>query len=285
MEPLLQQAQIQYCNVYTDYKLHAIELVEQAIKEGYRKIVAVGGDGTNNEVINGIMCQDIIPSNEILYTLLPIGTGNDWIRQHGIPKQKKAWIQMLLKQKSIWHNVGKVSFTKNKTQHDRYFINVAGMAYDGFVGKLLDNNKGQVFGKLRYLFAAVAGLINYELTKTSIEFDDISIENYCYLINVGICKYSGGGMQLVPHADPKQNSLAITIARNLTKLNVIKSLPLLYNGKLDQHPLISLHHTQQIRINSSDGAPTFLEADGEFLGESPIEITLVEKALQVVVKE
>jgi diacylglycerol kinase family enzyme len=78
----------------TSFPLHAVELVEKAVQTGYRQILAVGGDGTNNEVVNGIMRQKEVPSHAITYALLPIGTGNDWIRTHGIPKDVGEWLAM-----------------------------------------------------------------------------------------------------------------------------------------------------------------------------------------------
>ena len=74
---------------------HATELAIEAIEEGTRYLLAVGGDGTHHEVVNGIMQQTIVPSHEIYYALLPVGTGNDWIKTHGIPSALPAWLAML----------------------------------------------------------------------------------------------------------------------------------------------------------------------------------------------
>ncbi len=283
IESALLQHQVPYDNVFTQHKLHALDLAKTAIENGYRKIVAVGGDGTNNEVVNGIMEQKTVPSTNILHTLFPIGTGNDWVRQYHISNELETWIQMLKMEYSTVQNVGKVTYYNNKRREQRYFVNVAGMAYDAYVGKALYENQGASLKRLRFLYLTVACLFKYQLRKAHIRFDDKEIKDYFYLINAGICKYSGGGMQLVPHAQPDDGQLAITIARNLNKWNVIKSLPLLYNGNIDQHSLISIHKTKKITVEAIGNQPTLLEVDGEFLGETPVEISIIEAALKIVI--
>lgn len=283
LKPLLQQADIDFEFAETQQPLHAIELVEQATKQGYCKFAGLGGDGTNNEIINGILCQKNIPSSEIKYTLFPVGTGNDWVKHHNIPNHPQKWVTMLQNEHSILHDAGKAIYYQREQAQTRYFINVAGMAYDGFVGKALSEEKGQTLRKLKFLYLSVACLFQYNLSKARVEFDDEIVEDYFYLVNAGICKYSGGGMQMVPHSESSDGKLAITLARNLSKFDVIKSLPLLYNGKIEKHPLVTLHQTKKIKITSLEKTPTLLEVDGEFLGETPIEISIVEDALQVVV--
>ena len=280
---VLERQKIPYHNVFTKEKLHAIELVNTAVKEGYRKIVAMGGDGTNNEVVNGILLQKTIPSTDIIYTLFPVGTGNDWIRQHRIPKRISKWVAMLQSEQTVLHDIGKVLYHHQGNEQERYFVNVAGMAYDGFVGKALEHHTGKFLRKLLYLYLAVTCLFKYKLTKAKVEFDGQVVEDYFYLINAGICKYSAGGMRTVPHADPSNGKIALTIARNLTKFNVLKSLPLLYNGKIGKHPLITLHQTKHIKVTANKDEPSFLEVDGEFLGQSPVEFFIIENALRVVV--
>lgn len=283
LEKILKSNGINFKTVWTERQNHATELAQEGIKAGFKKIIAVGGDGTSNEVINGIMMQNIVPSSEIKYTLLPIGTGNDWVKTHKIPKKIKAWIAMLKAEKIAFQDVGLVEYHQDGVCKTRYFPNVAGMAYDGFIGKVLSTRQGIASNKLRYLYLTLVCLFKYRLTRARVTFDDQVIDNYFYLINAGICKYSGGGMSLVPHAVPDDGKLAITLAGNLSKFNVIKSMPLLYNGKLAKHPQVDTYYTKKIKIEALNDDPTLLEVDGEFLGETPVEISIVEKALQLIV--
>ena len=186
--------------VHTEYPDHAIELVESAVKSGFRYFIAVGGDGTNHEMANGILQQKIVPSTEITYALLPVGTGNDWIKTYGIPKNINQWLDMLLRGNTFLQDVGILDYHKEGQKHLRYFVNVAGLAYDGFVVHFIERNKKKVKNSLFYLFMIVRCIFRYNLIKARITFNGQEDTGYHYTINAGICKYSGGGMSLVPHA-------------------------------------------------------------------------------------
>jgi len=93
LEKLLQAENIPYQYSFTETIGHAIHLAKAAVEKGFRKIVAVGGDGTGHEVVNGILMQETCPSTEISFFLYPVGTGNDWVKMYGIPKKMKKWGQ------------------------------------------------------------------------------------------------------------------------------------------------------------------------------------------------
>jgi len=89
IEELLIKQGFTYYLVETTHKKQAYDLVKIGVEKGYRHIMAIGGDGTNNEVVNGILRQNLIPATQLSYTILPLGTGNDWIKQHKIPANWK----------------------------------------------------------------------------------------------------------------------------------------------------------------------------------------------------
>lgn len=270
---------------FTEGPGHAIALVENAIANGYRRILAVGGDGTNHEAINGVVRQQTCPSTDILYGLIPIGTGNDWRRTYRIPRKAERWIRQISRQRTVFQDVGKLTYVSDGKEQTRYFANVAGLAYDGFIARYAGDNPGRIANKFGYLLAVFKCLLQYELQKARIEFEDYRIEEYCYTINAGICPYSGGGMRLVPHARPDDGLLALTIAGPVTKLGVLLNTPRFYNGRLDRHPKVDLFQTQRIKISSLDRQPIPVEADGEFLGYTPVQIEVVPKVLRVIVPD
>lgn len=273
---------IDFFDKKTTHQNHATELAKEAIGNGFRKIIAVGGDGTGNEVANGILQQNIIPSSEITFSLLPVGTGNDWIKTHKIPKHLNTWIEVLKKEKTIFQDAGLVSCIFNEKKIERYFINVAGMAYDAF-GVQLSEGKNWSFPKIQYLFLALRGLFKYKIHRAKLIFDDKEVVDFFYIINVGICKYSGGGMQLVPHAVPDDGIFALTFARKLSKLAVILNTYRFYNASLLQHPKVEGFSTKKVRVETMDGEPTGVEVDGEYIGETPVEFSILPKALKIVV--
>lgn len=268
---------------FTEGSGHAIALVEKAIADGYRQILAVGGDGTNHEAINGVVRQQTCPATDITYGLIPIGTGNDWRRTYRIPRKPGKWIPQIARQETVFQDVGKLTFVSESGEQIRYFTNVAGLAYDGFIARYVSENPRVIANKFGYLFAVVRCLFQYELQKARIEFENRRIEQYCYTINAGICPYSGGGMRLAPHARPNDGLLALTIAGPVTRPGVLLNTPRFYNGRLGRHPKVDLFQTQRIEISSLDAQPIPVEADGEFLGYTPVRIEIIPKALRILV--
>ncbi len=269
--------------VYTEYQDHAIALVAEAVSKGFRHIIAVGGDGTNHEVCNGILMQKTVPSTDITYVLLPIGTGNDWIRTHGISRDLQQWLTMVEQGRTFLQDVGTLDYMNDGKDQFRYFFNVAGLAYDGFVVRYIEKNKKKVKNSLFYLFMIVRCILMYQLRKARIRFNGQEDSGYHYTINAGICKYSGGGMSLVPHAVPDDGMLALTIAGKVSKAEVLLNAYRFYNDSITKHRKIEGYYTKEIMIDAMDDGPILLEADGEFLGETPVRISILEKALKIII--
>jgi diacylglycerol kinase (ATP) len=270
--------------VQTQYTGHAIQLAEEAILTGFRHLIAVGGDGTNHEVTNGILRQKLVPTHEIFYTLLPIGTGNDWIRTHRIPRNIIAWLTMIEDGYYCQQEVGLVEYWLQDQPRKRYFVNVAGMAYDAFVVRFGEQHRSWVRNRFFYLLLILRCLFKYRLTQGIIKTEKQSINQKLYTINIGICRYSGGGMQLVPQAKPDDGLLALTYAGPVSKLGVLLNTWRFYNGSLGQHPKITTTQAKNVLVTTHEADPPIpLEADGEFLGYSPASFTIKERALTVIV--
>lgn len=280
VERLLQELGFSYSVHFTERRGHAVQLVEEAVLKGRLHILGIGGDGTNHEIANGILSQTFVPPGRISYALLPAGTGNDWARQYDIPIDPRRRLERLLEQKTIFQDAGMVRYFRDGKQQKRFFVNVAGMAYDGFIGKKLTENR--VANRLHYLFLVAKYLFAYELSKARISFDGQQAEDFFYTVNVGLCRYSGGGMQFVPQAVPDDGLFALTFARRLPKWEVLLQTPRFYNGTLLSHPKVEGFQAKSVRVEHIGDTPTLLEADGEFLGETPVEFVLLEKALRIV---
>ncbi len=261
---------------------HATQLVREGIEKGHRYILAIGGDGTNNEAINGIFQQKEVPSSAITYALLPIGTGNDWIKSHGIPWRLEAWLTMMKAGKTAWQDIGQVSYYWEGQEHRRYFVNVAGMGYDAYVAKMAEAEKGRVSSKLFYFYMVFKCLADYTLQKAKVIFDGEEIEDTFYTIHAGICRYSGGGMRFVPHALVDDGRLALTLIRNISKWGIVVNMYRLYTGSIGNLPQVDTYYAKKIRVEAIGEESTLVEVDGEFLGETPVEFTVQEKALRFI---
>ena len=283
----LLKAELEKQNVPFDYILtkakgDGIEVALNAIDAGYEHLIAVGGDGTANEVANGILQKQAADNNlSLSLSLFSCGTGNDWVKAHNIPRDAASFVNNLNNLKYSIQDVGKVDFVENNKASSRYLINVAGLAYDAYVAsKSEGQKKGFWAGKL-YLFQIFKLLFSYKPEKASIVTDEEEWEDTVYTINVGKCKYSGGNMQLVPHAKPDDGMLAVTIASSLPKWEVILQTPRFYNGNIGKHPKIRTFHSKTIQIASLEDKAILLEIDGEFVGNTPVKIEVMEKALKV----
>ncbi|MEI6899763.1 MAG: diacylglycerol kinase family protein, partial [Bacteroidota bacterium] len=170
---LMNDQNIPHTCVLTEHRDHANKLVGEFIQDGYRNIAIVGGDGTMNEVLNGIFDQKEVVPSEITLGIIPVGTGNDWCRTFSIPANYEEAIRLLKNKKTFIQDVGKISYFKGEKNCTRYFMNIAGMGYDALVANktnlLKDKGKG---GPLTYLYFVFAGLLQYRFIEAIIEVDD-----------------------------------------------------------------------------------------------------------------
>jgi diacylglycerol kinase family enzyme len=138
---LLAEANLDFETVFTERRKHATHLVIQAIKQGYRKVISVGGDGTLNEVVNGILEQNTIPSKKISLGVVSVGTGNDWIRTYKIPSDYKKSIEIIQQEHTFIQDTGKVTYATDNGVESRFFVNMAGLGFDGLVAQKTNADK------------------------------------------------------------------------------------------------------------------------------------------------
>lgn len=281
IEALLYKMEVPFVSQLTDKKGHAIEITREAIKEGYRKIFAVGGDGTINEVVNGILTQDICPSTDVLVTLASMGTGNDWIKTMGIPDKFLEATRLLKEGTKIQTiDAGLVKYHEGTAQKQRYFVNVAGMAYDAYVTK--DANENALFkGKLQYIISVLKGLTSYKSTHVTATIDGKVYEDTMFCLNVGICRFAGGGMMIVPQAVPDDGQFHVTLIKDLSKLQVVFNIVHLFKGTFIQHPKVEHFPAKAIHVESDK--PIYVEVEGEVLGHTPFDYEILPGAIKVLV--
>lgn len=278
---LLDNSGTKYHAVFTEQPRHAIEITMQGIADGYRKIVAVVGDGTMNEVVNGVFLQQVISAAEITIGIITVGTGNDWGRMFGIPTDYEGAVGLLKKNETCLSDAGVVEYHSDEGKGKRYFINIAGLGFDAVVVRRTNTQKEKGRnGKAIYFYNLLRSLLFYSHTHTDVVIDGRLITNQTFTISLGIGKYSGGGMKQTPNAIHDDGLFDITIIKRMRKGEIIRSLKKLYDGTILEHPKIEGHTGRNIIINSKP--PIQLEADGESLGYSPIEFNIIPAAVNVV---
>ena len=280
---LLRESGIPYEKVLTTHRGHAIDLAIDCIKLGYRRIAVVGGDGTLNEVLNGIIIQKDIDPKEVLLGMIPVGTGNDWCRSFNIPFDYKKALEVIMQEKTFVQDVGKVTHYHHDKSEIRYFMNVAGMGYDALVNKKTNMMKDKGGGgPLTYFYFVFASLFQYRFMEAVIEVDgEMVFKGEIFSMNVGICKYNGGGMMQVPHAVPDDGLLDVTLIKKAPKYMVIQHVRKLYDGSLVNLPFVKTFKGKEIRIRST--GRIFLETDGESLGHTPFTFEIIPLGIKTVV--
>lgn len=266
---------------FTEKQRHAIDIASTGISEGFRNIVAVGGDGTMNEVVNGVMRQDFVPTNKITLAMITVGTGNDWGKMFGVPNNYEGAIKLISEYNTCISDAGVVTYDSDQGNSKRYFINIAGLGFDAVVVRRTNaqKEKGRN-GKAIYFYNLLKSLLFYKHTHTDVIIDGKMVSNQTFTISLGIGKYSGGGMRQTPNAIHDDGLFDITIIKRMRKGEIIRSLKKLYDGTILDHPKIEGHTGRNILINSQP--PIHLEADGESLGYSPIEFNIIPGAVNVV---
>ncbi len=277
VKKLLNAKNIEYSYAFTQFSKHEIELVETAIQNGFRNFITVGGDGTLHHVVNGIMMQRYTKSSDITIGVIPLGTGNDWIKTYNIPLDIKKSIEIIQQKKTILQDIGVL---KTANAPLTYFNNVAGLGFDGYVVHKLKRLK--ILGSIGYLFTGLAGILLYKKSIFKIILNDKPIETKSLMTIIGICKFSGGGMQFTKDVNPSDGLLDVSIVKNFSFLEVVFNLPKLYSGKIVQHQKVASYKTKEITIIPNKTTP-FIQADGELIGTGKLQINIIKKAINFIV--
>lgn len=268
--------------VKTEKPMHAIQLVDKKLREGYRKIITIGGDGTLHEVVNGIMKQNHVNPEEILLAIISAGTGNDWIKTHCISTNYKEAIQQIKIGNSIRQDVGKITYKNGGPDNEvRYFINSVGIGFDARVVKyILPNKEKGNSNKGEYIKGLIKSMFTNKNILTSLQLDDETINAKIYNLTVGLCRFKGGGFKMSPFAIPNDGKLDITLACKISKGKLISSLPKLLGGKVDKIKYFDFFQVKNLILNAT--GPMCTEADGEFLGHHPLKVSIIPGKLRLI---
>ena len=264
----------------TNATMHATEIAKQAVLNGYRKLYIIGGDGTLNETVNGVLSQSEVPTAEITIGMCSIGTGNDFIKTVGIPKDYKKAIQLLDTGKPRLLDTGIAYYQEDGQRKSRYFINVAGMAFDAAITQYANRNK-KAIGKIQYMWSLVRNLFVYQSTHIKLDVDGTKMEDTGFCVNVGNCRYAGGGMMIVPQAIPDDGLFHVTFITDISKINVVRNIVPLFTGTFISHPAVHVLTGKNVKVNSEPLC--YLEVEGETLGHSPFEFQIQPGSIKVLV--
>ncbi len=245
---------------------HATELSSKAVDEGFDVIIAAGGDGTINEVINGMA------KSKSVLGVLAMGTANVFALEMNLPAEIEAACEVIAE--------GKITIIDLGRAGDRYFSCMAGTGFDAHVIKKADSKLKRILGALAYPITAIAELLTYPFKKITVILDDQPIPRKGYWVVISNGKYYGGKMELATFANMSDGYLDVTIFKYKGVIPALAYILGILKNKTNQ--FMSVEQFQCKRIKIEKGRNSSLHVDAEYLCEAPVEITVVPASLQVI---
>lgn len=265
----------------SEFPKHIIQLTIDAIAKGFRNLIVAGGDGSLNEAVNGIFQQTACQPEEITIGMIPVGTGNDWIKTFGISNYYKDAVKVLRHGKTMRQDIGRITFTEGEAMQTCYFANMAGFGFDAMVAEKTNRlkNNGRK-GITLYIQALGSSFWNYQTAKTHVIIDGQEIDELIFSVSIGIGKYNGGGMMQAPGAVPDNGLFQVTIIRKIGLFGILRNITGLYSGKFVKDYRVSTYQARNISISSVHNMAG--EADGEILGDNKFSIDILSQKLRVI---
>ena len=258
---------------------HAIELAKSAAIKGYDMVVAVGGDGTLNEVVNGLYQAGSL--KDVTLGIVSTGTGSDYVRTVGTPRNYEEACRCLVQPRKLLTDLGMVEYTRNGAPVKRIFINFAGIGFDAEIVRATTQKFKALGSTPSYLMGVLSTFLSYQNQEVSINIDGAASENKICTVIVSHGKYGGGGMLVAPHADPADGLLDVTMIDNINKFDLLWSFPRIYKGTHLTHPRVSTKRAKDITLKPAQQMT--LQADGELLGQTPARFGVLPGILSIAV--
>jgi len=276
IEALLRAANLDATLEVSEYAGHAIALASAAVRNGYRQIAAIGGDGTLNEVVNGVLEAGGGPSPQATIALLPVGRGDDWARTHGVPRRLDAAVGLIAAGRTVLHDVGVARFGSDG--RERYYINVAGMGFDADV---VQQTQATRLGSLSYLAGLLRSFATYRARRLAVNCDALRLDEPLFGVFAALGRYCGGWMYVAPGADTGDGLLDLVTIADLGKLELIVNLRRLFDGTLPLYRKVRTGRVASVEVGAAERVG--VQADGELIGHTPVTFSVVPGAVRVVV--
>jgi YegS/Rv2252/BmrU family lipid kinase len=265
----------------TEYHLHAAEIARQIVSEDGRNIIAAGGDGTINEIINGIFSHPLEIRNECTLGIINGGTGQGFSQSIGLPAGLEKQLELI---KSGRTNMVDIGYSKFKNQFDeeveRYFINEFQIGIGGEVVERVERKGKRWGGRLSFGLRTIQSIISYTDQPLSIIIDDKKMPGEKFFgVIVANGAFMGGGMHLAPNAKVNDGVFNVLLIHETKLLQRFLNFSKIYSGQHIYTKHFSYIKAKSIHVESS--IKTLVEADGELLGTTPCSTKIIPNALRV----
>jgi len=255
---------------------HLIELAAQSAENGASLVVAVGGDGTLSEVVNGLMRAGRKPE----LATIPLGTGMDFVRTYSIPTRFEDAVRVALAGRTRRIDVGRVAYrTWAGESAERYVANVGSVGMSAAVAQRANGMSKALGGRTTFFYALVRVFLEWQNTVVDVELDGEKRSGRMHDVVVANGRYHGGAMKLAPEAEPDDGLFDVLLIGDVNKLDFVTTAPKLYRGTHLAHPKVDLVRARTVAVDAPERLP--IELDGEQVGTTPARFEIVPGALRV----
>ncbi|MBN2240183.1 MAG: diacylglycerol kinase family lipid kinase [Dehalococcoidales bacterium] len=267
--------------VFTEGRDHATQLALQASREGYETLIAVGGDGTINEVVNGILNADAAES--VSLGIISAGTTCSFARSLGISSNHIRSCESILNGEKTPVDIGTVEYSVENRRLHRYFVNEADIGFGATVveaSRRISNYFGRKINYLPHVIGGLTSLLSFQNKCINIRTEDGSEDIYdCAMVVIANGDHFGGGMRMAPDACPDDGFLDMVIFGDMEKSELLKVWPMTYRGRHVSHHKVKLLKIKNVTIQCEE--KILVETDGELIGEGPVHFSVLPSALKV----
>jgi len=251
------------------------ELARQAADEGAQLLVVVGGDGSVNEVVNGIAGRDGV---EI--AVIARGTGWDFARSLGLPRDLDRAIAVALGSSTRTIDLGRVTYRSwSGAEAQSFFANVASAGMSGAIAQRANDTSKALGGKMSYVWATFAVFARWSNTEVEVSVDGEQRRARMHDVVVANGSSFGGGMKICPDAKADDGVFDVLLIGDLTKRDLMVTLPKTFRGKHLPHPKAELLRGATVTVDAPEPLP--IQLDGEQPGTTPARFEIVRRALRV----
>ena len=254
-----------------------INKAKQAAEEGADVVVAVGGDGTINEVANGIMQSNL--EQKPLMAILPCGTGDDFVKTIKVRPLEDSLFD--IKTKEI--DTIKIHYQdENEQQHSRYCVNIGDIGVSALAVKIVNGSKKRLGSAFTFYVGTIRAFLSYKHNSVKIIAKEFQYEGKITTVVFANGNYFGGGIGIAPYAEIDDGLIDVTLVGDIKLTTFMKYYSRLRKKEHIHHPAVTYHKTQFIEIQAIKNDKYPLEADGEFFGYTPATIEILPKTLKLL---
>lgn len=278
----LEEAGFSFSFAFTEGRGHATELARAARAQGAPVIVVVGGDGTVHEVVNGLVDEETLQAKEVPWTLgvIPFGTGTDFVRTVGIPRDPQGAIARLRQGTRRHVDLIHVTYQAQGRPCSCFSANVVGLGFDAAVTERVNRSSKAMGGTIPFLTSVLVELFGYRNKAVVVRFDGQELQGRANAVIACNGRYFGGGMHVGPLARPDDGLMDLIYVGDLTRVELLLNLPRLYAGTHLSHPKVHHFRAREIAVQTEE--EVFVEAEGELLGTAPARLRIVPGALPII---